>query len=287
MEFVSDEAGRPISAAAYAAAARLLDCDVAAVQAVAQVESRRDPFAPCGRPTVLFERHKFRRYTAGRFDDSHPGLSGPRGGYGRHAEQWDRLTAAIALDREAALKSASWGAFQIMGFNHAACGFDEVEDFAAAMAESADRHLDAFVGFVIANGLDRPLRALDWARFARGYNGPAFRDNDYDAKIARAYAAFATADAPAQTPTPRAAADAALRIRSVADMQRALAYLSLDPGPVDNRMGPKTAAAIRRLQRFALLEETGRFCAEARAAAQSAFHLMRRLDALDAGAARP
>jgi len=281
MEFVSEQAGRPISAAAFEAAARLLDCDVAAVQAVAQVESRRDPFAPCGRPTVLFERHKFRRYTGGRFDDRHPGLSGPRGGYGRLAEQWDRLTAAIALDREAALMSASWGAFQIMGFNHAACGFDEVEAFAAAMAESADRHLDAFVGFVIANGLDRPLRALDWARFARGYNGPAFRDNDYDAKIARAYAALATARAPAP------AADATLRIRSVADMQLALAYLNLDPGPVDNRMGPKTAAAIRRLQRFALLEETGRFGAEARAAAQSAFHLMRRLDAMDAAAARP
>ena len=39
------------------------------------------------RPQVLFERHKFRAYTNGRFDSVAPDLSGSQGGYGRLSEQ--------------------------------------------------------------------------------------------------------------------------------------------------------------------------------------------------------
>ncbi len=93
----------------------------------------------------------------------------------------------MRLDRPAALKSASWGAFQILGSNHQAAGYDNVEDFCRGMCESEDRQLEAFVAFVKANRLDDELRRQDWTGFARGYNGPGFRDNRYDEKLAQAY----------------------------------------------------------------------------------------------------
>ena len=133
-----------------------------------------------GRPKILFERHKFCKYTRGRFNGDHPDISGPAGNYKGGAREYDRLKEALALDREAALMSTSWGKFQIMGFNHQICGFDDVEDFVAAMVESDDRHLEAFVGFVESNKLDRHLRSHDWAKFARRYNGPQYRKNAYD-----------------------------------------------------------------------------------------------------------
>jgi hypothetical protein len=286
MQFVSARAAEPISAAAIANAAADLGCDVAAVQAVAHVESRRAPFQSDGRPTILYERHIFRRRTGRRFDADHPRLSGPRGNYGKYAEQYDKLTAAMALDADAALEATSWGAFQIMGFNHEACGFATVEDFVAAMVESADRHLEAFTGFLLRNGLDAALRGHDWARFARGYNGPAFRDNAYDQKLAAAWARFA--EAPAAAPTPTTPTTTArddgppARVRSVADLQRALVFLALDPGPVDNRMGPRTRAAIRAFQRFARLDEDGAPTPTLRAAVQAAAHMLRSFEAAEA-----
>jgi hypothetical protein len=179
----------------FKAAAARLGCDVAAVRAVTAVESRGSGFNPDGSPVTLFEGHKFHKFTDGRFATLHPDLSYPKQSrqfYGRtwEAEQ-DRLQRAIALDRRAALMSASWGLFQIMGFNHGACGFRHVEAFVTAMRESEAQHLAAFVAYVIERGLADELRDHRWADFARLYNGPAYRDNRYDTKLAQAWAMYA------------------------------------------------------------------------------------------------
>lgn len=178
----------------FKAAAKLIGCDVAAVKAVAKVESPRGPFLADGRPSILFEPHIFSRYTGGRFDRSHPTISYPRwktGAYGpAGAFQHARLEQAAALDRTAALMSCSWGQFQLMGFNHKVCGYSTVQGFVNAMYRSADDQLAAFVAYVINRGLADELRRLDWAGFAYGYNGAGYAANRYDQKMAAAYASF-------------------------------------------------------------------------------------------------
>ena len=78
--------------------------------------------------------------------------------------------------------------FQILGGNFAACGFASVADCVAAMCRAEADHLAAFGEFCRNNGLERHLRAHDWTRFALGYNGPSESDNDYDDRLAAAYA---------------------------------------------------------------------------------------------------
>ncbi|WP_371743953.1 peptidoglycan-binding protein [Mangrovicoccus sp. HB161399] len=68
------------------------------------------------------------------------------------------------------------------------------------------------------------------------------------------------------------------------DLQRALQHLSIDPGIVDNKMGPKTAAAIAKFQRFAKMPPTGQFTLEVRAAVQAAYHMMRQFETAQAEA---
>jgi hypothetical protein len=94
------------------------------------------------------------------------------------------------LDETAALMSASWGKFQIMGFNHSMVGFDTVQAFVASMEQGEPEQLQAFVRFVRTAGLTPSLRRLDWAGFAHGYNGPDYASNDYDGKLALAYFGF-------------------------------------------------------------------------------------------------
>lgn len=133
--------------------------------------------------------------TKHKYDKTHPDISAAkwdrslyRGGEKEH----ERLARALALDGEAALQSASWGRFQIMGFNHKAAGYKTVDDFVAAMKESEGKHLDAFIRFLQARGLDRPLREKRWEDFARGYNGAGFAKNKYDEKLRKAYERHAT-----------------------------------------------------------------------------------------------
>jgi hypothetical protein len=97
------------------------------------------------------------------------------------------LQEAVALNRSAALQSASWGKFQIMGYNYPVCGFAKLQDFIDAMYRDEGAHLDAFIEFVKHEGLTLPLREHRWADFARRYNGSGYAENQYDTKLAAAW----------------------------------------------------------------------------------------------------
>jgi hypothetical protein len=94
-----------------------------------------------------------------------------------------------------AVGACSWGVFQIMGYHWRELGFPAAEEFQMAMFASEGNQLDAFVRYVQNDpALLKALRAHKWADFARLYNGPAYAENSYDAKLAAAYARFAPAE---------------------------------------------------------------------------------------------
>ena len=163
----------------------LLEGDDAAVQGLV---SRIAAFWTEESPTILFERHKFRGFTNGAYNTTHSDLSGPQGGYGTFSVQYAKLRRAAILNEEAALKSTSWGAFQIMGFNHVDAGYATVGAFVDAMIGSQSNQLKAFVSFVGANNsMKKAIIAKDWATFARLYNGPDYAKNNYDTKMKNEY----------------------------------------------------------------------------------------------------
>jgi len=187
---------RTIPDPTWAPLAQSLDIEVAALRAVAAVESAGNGFlpAPSELPKILFEGHAFHRLTQGRFDAQHPSLSYPKWTkqfYSKTgAGEWERLNAACTLDRTAALQSASWGMFQTMGFNYAMCGFTDVEAFVAQHKAGAPQQLECFVKFISRDVFLTALRNHKWATFAAHYNGPGYAANQYDKKLAAAYAAF-------------------------------------------------------------------------------------------------
>lgn len=183
----------------FAAAAAAIGCEVAVIRAVDEVESRGAGFDDQGRVTILFERHKFRKYTDRRFDESHPHLSHrylpPRQNPSYRRDQWELMNEAVELDRTAALMSASWGRFQVMGFNWRATGCDSIEQFVQRMRAGVRDHLLMFVAFVRYERLDRFLIAKDFLPFAEGYNGPDHAANNYVGKLQKAYAKHAKGSA--------------------------------------------------------------------------------------------
>jgi hypothetical protein len=190
-------------------------------------------FQSNGRPKILFERHVFHRLTDGKFDSQDPDVSAPTaGGYGASGDhQYTRLQAAMLLDKDAALKSASWGLGQIMGFNFKAAGFGDVDDMIAAFANSEDAQLGGMVAFMATSGMTASLATKSWAHFARLYNGPNYAQNDYDGKLQHFCGIYEARGVP----------DVMLRAA-----QMYLTFLGYTVGGIDGIEGQVTDAAIRK-----------------------------------------
>jgi hypothetical protein len=173
----------------YVKAAAELNCEVRAIKAVTMQETPHGAFDPFDRPTILYERHLFQRFTFGRYYRIDQDISNPvPGKYGPDSWQYDRLTRAYVLDNTAALRAASWGKFQILGDNFVRCNFPTVDIFVDAMCQSAQDQLHAFVAFIKSDpGMMRALQQKQWADFALRYNGPAFRTQHYDTGLEHAY----------------------------------------------------------------------------------------------------
>ncbi len=181
----------------YIYAADRLNCEIEAIKAVAEVESRGDGFEIQRdghiAPKILFEAHWFGRYTGYKYNKSHPNLSVYKWGqakYGKNLDQHIRLQEAVKLDREAALMSCSWGKFQLMGGEWKENGYDSLQHFINAMYEDEFEHLKGFCSFVERKANGRLIKALqnkDWKTFAYYYNGPGYKKNNYDVKMEGAY----------------------------------------------------------------------------------------------------
>lgn len=183
-----------LNEADFSRGAARLDVLVPAIKAVTEVEAPNGGFLASGEVRILFERHWFSRLTQGKWDATHPAISNPvSGGYIGGQAEHGRLQEAVALDRVAALKSASWGKFQIMGLNHELAGFADIQAFINAVSRDEGSQLDAFCNFILHpdnRALHRALQAREWKTFARLYNGKNYAKNEYDIRLAAAYRKF-------------------------------------------------------------------------------------------------
>lgn len=182
---------------AFLDAGRQLSVDPAHLAAVARVESRGRSYDSQGRLVTLFEPHIFHRVTKGAYK----GLRMPVDWQGEVVEaevsyrSWRRLTDAQAADDsyfhiykldnlarwdlmvrlyeidERALEAASYGAYQILGRNWRSLGYASCLDMVKSLYEGEGANMAAMVRFVRVNRILPALRAGDWFRFAKLYNG--------------------------------------------------------------------------------------------------------------------
>lgn len=184
----------------YQKAATILGCEIAVIKAVAEVESSGAGFSLVNgkpQPIICFEPHVFwkrliahgldpRAYVKGNEDILYknwiPGRY-PKGQLFRY----NLLDKAAKINRNAALESASWGSFQIMGFNWEVTHCKTLQEFINRMYKDDGEQLVLFCEFVIRTGLARYLRNKEWGPFADAYNGPSDEKNNYSNRLEWAY----------------------------------------------------------------------------------------------------
>ena len=176
-----------------------LGVEEAALRAVLAVETGGSGFDHGNRPKALFERHYFYKFLSALPEKQSQavdqGLAYPKWGEKPYPKGSDavyaEITAACAIDEDAALRSVSWGLGQIMGNNFLAAGCDSVREMVEAACNSEKDQLTQMASFIRSNGLLQKLKDKDWVGFAKGYNGPGYAQNHYDVKLANNYGRFA------------------------------------------------------------------------------------------------
>lgn len=180
-----------------------LNIEVATIKAVNSVESRGSGFLN-DFPVILFERHVFwKRLQTYGLDPAALAVGNEDilnvqwGGYKGGVAEVRRLERAKAIHPEAAMESASWGAFQIMGYHWKKLGYNSIADFVERMMKCEAEHLEAFARFIVETNCVKALRppkgaanglGLDnFAQFARAYNGSDYERNNYHVKMYKAY----------------------------------------------------------------------------------------------------
>ncbi|MCU0428173.1 MAG: N-acetylmuramidase family protein [Candidatus Kapabacteria bacterium] len=178
--------------------AKVLKIAPAALKAVTDVEARGSGFLSNGQQKILFEGHIFwnelqavgkdpqKISNASNADILYPKWT--KQFYKGGAGEYDRLERARKIDSKAANRSTSWGMFQIMGFNCLAAGYASAEAMITAFDTHEREHLKAFGLFVSNRNMLTFLQQKNWAEFAKRYNGPKYKLNNYDQKLALAYA---------------------------------------------------------------------------------------------------
>jgi hypothetical protein len=238
-------AAGPLTKTAVDAAIAALGTDAAGLWSLITVETRGCGFLADRRPQILFERHVFHKRTAGRFSAAAPDISNAeRGGYLGGAKEYQRLAKAMALDRQAAVESASWGIGQIMGFNAAQLDYAGADDMIQRFCGGEDAQLDGICRFISKYpGLSAAFAAKNWDRVAFYYNGSAYKEKGYHLKLQQ-YDDFYSTNAPPD-----------LEVRAA---QLRLLFAGFDPNGIDGVIGPGTTRAVSAFQRANGLTATGR-----------------------------
>lgn len=240
-------------------AAQRLRVETAALAAVAQIESAlRAGVIVNGRrePLIRFEGHYFDRRLsdATRAEARRLGLASPTAGAIKNPTsqeaRWRLLAAAAQLDRRAAYESTSWGLGQVMGAHWAWLGYPDIDALVAEARDGAAGQLRLMTRYIDKAGLTAALQTQDWPAFARGYNGPAYRQNGYDSRLARAYLRLQ------KTTTGSTVLRRGARGADVAALQAALAGSGYTLR-ADGIFGPRTEAVVRRFQKDAGLSVDG------------------------------
>lgn len=237
--------------------------DAAALLAVAEVESagvtewnvNGNP-----RPPIRFEGHYFYKKLKGDKLKAAvaAGIANPKAGAVKNPSSYGAryalLERAAKIDSKAAYESTSWGLGQVMGDHWKKLGYSSVDAMVNA-ASTVDGQIDIMARYIEKFNLVDELQSKGWKAFASQYNGPAYKKNRYDTKMAAAYSIYSkklkghvTSDG-----VPVGGNDV------VKVYQRDLKRLGFYKGAVDGVAGPETKAAVKAFQKANGLVADGKY----------------------------
>lgn len=181
--------------------------EVKTIKAIVAVEASGSGFSSDGKIKIQFEPHVFAQELvklkiAHTINISYANLPGGKqlrqytivcngititNGVEAQGAEYKAYESAKAINTEAAMIATSFGLGQIMGFNYKKAGFVNVAGMIEGFNAGEIVQLRGMLNFIKASGLIATLQQKNWAAFACKYNGPKYKDFNYDTRLQEAY----------------------------------------------------------------------------------------------------
>jgi hypothetical protein len=200
--FKKSKYGQIINDADFDEAAKKLGIDAELMKAIGEKESRGLGFRRVGHATILFERYKMRKhliaakaYSPAQIEEltrKYPNIINEESG-GYNESSYDKLKLAKTINVDCAIKSCSWGRFQVMGENVGWSAYSSAVELEAAMNVCDLQQFKYFVAFLNKKpGMLKALQAKNWEKIADYYNGTGWRTENptYAGDIEKYYNKF-------------------------------------------------------------------------------------------------
>lgn len=149
-----------------------------------------------------------------------------------------KLERMIAIDRQAALESCSWGVGQVMGSHWKKLGYRSAYEMVELCKSGVLGQIQVMVRYIEKFNLVEHLKNRKWAKFAYAYNGPNYKEYKYQTKLANAYRNFSGARKKKVAPKPS---------EYVRDLQTMLCKAGYQTA-IDGLSGSHTDVMIRKFQ---------------------------------------
>lgn len=243
--------------------AKRLKIETEVLLAITEVESNGVVSATVNgekKPLIRWEGHYFDKLIPNELRDKarKQKLASPKmGGIPNPKSQTGRyqiLEKAKLLDVEAAISSCSWGVGQVMGAHWKKLGFSSAEELETVATSGLTGQVELMARYIQKFGLVDECQRKDFAGFARGYNGPAYKRFKYDTKMQAAYNRYKKNVSVDASDTDLI--KMGMKGSKVRELQRLLVRAGF-PVNIDGDFGPTTKTAVQNFQRSHKLKADG------------------------------
>jgi peptidoglycan hydrolase-like protein with peptidoglycan-binding domain len=138
-------------------------------------------------PPIRPEGHYFYKYLTGakRTEAMQKGLAAKKAGTvhvpGKYEAVYAMFNRMVMIDPEVACMSISMGIGQVMGAHFRTLGYSSATEMYRHCCTGLEGQVEIMLRFITADKvLTKAAQTLDYTTFAKGYNGPGYRRNNYD-----------------------------------------------------------------------------------------------------------
>ncbi|MCL2219785.1 MAG: N-acetylmuramidase family protein [Chitinispirillia bacterium] len=174
------------------------------LKAIGKKESRGTGFHKSGHAIILFERHKMYKHLKAKncsaaelnkLTETYPNIVNKESG-GYNVSSYEKLKTAREIDYDCAVKSCSWGCFQVMG-EYYGWLYSSPAELDLAMCSCELQQFNYFVAYLEKSSAQMipALKNRDWKKIATLYNGSGWvtMNKSYPVDIEKYYKQFKAA----------------------------------------------------------------------------------------------
>lgn len=113
----------------------------------------------------------------------------PNAIYGTEKEQFKKIDEAKKIDNDSAIKSCSWGKFQVMGkyYNYLYESPAEMEEAMNMCEVQHFAYFKVYLKDVVGSAIITAMKNKNWAKIAELYNGPDYAVKKYHINMDKEY----------------------------------------------------------------------------------------------------